>query len=122
MILYIENPKNAKKILVDFKMKFISISKHKANTQISTEFLHKNNKLTKNEIKETTAFTIASKEMEYLQKTFLNFIWNQKRPSTAKVILDTKYNLRDNTIPDLKLYWKASLIKSACYWKNNPEY
>ena len=66
MILYIENPKDATRKLLELINEFGKVTGYKINTQKSLAFLHTNNKISEREIKETLLLTIVTKRIQYL--------------------------------------------------------
>ena len=66
MILYIENPKDATRKLLELINEFGKVAECKINTQKSVAFLNTSNERSEREIKETIPFTIASKIIKYL--------------------------------------------------------
>ena len=66
MILYIENPKDSIRKLLELISEFSKVVGYKINTQKSLAFLYTNNKKSEIEIKESIPFTIATKRINYL--------------------------------------------------------
>ena len=60
MILYIENPKDPTKKLLELINEFSKVAGYKINIQKSVALLYVNNELAEREIKKTIPFTITS--------------------------------------------------------------
>ena len=66
MILYIENPKDSTRKLLELINEYSKVTGCKINTQKSFAFQYTNNENVEKEIKETIPFTIATKRIKYL--------------------------------------------------------
>ena len=66
MILYIKNPKDSTRKLLELINEYSKVAGYKINTQKSLAFLYTNNEKTEREIKETIPFTIATERIKYL--------------------------------------------------------
>ena len=66
MILYMENPKDGIRELLELISEFSKVAGYKINTQKSLAFLYTNNEKSEREIKESTPFTIAIERIKYL--------------------------------------------------------
>ena len=66
MILYIENPRDSTRKLLELIDESSKVAGYKINTQKSLALLYTNNEKTGREIKETIPFTIATKRIKYL--------------------------------------------------------
>uniref|UniRef100_A0A8D1WCY9 RNA-directed DNA polymerase n=1 Tax=Sus scrofa TaxID=9823 RepID=A0A8D1WCY9_PIG len=65
MILYLENPKDSARKLLEFIHEFGKVAGYKINTQKSMAFLYTNNERAEREIREAIPFTITSKRIKY---------------------------------------------------------
>ena len=66
MILYIENPKDSTRKLLELINEYSKVAGYKINTLKPLALLYTNNEKTEREIKETIPFTIAMKRIKYL--------------------------------------------------------
>ena len=66
MILYIENPKDTTRKLLELISDYSKVAGYKINTHKYLAILYINNEKTEKEIKETIPFTIATKRVKYL--------------------------------------------------------
>ena len=66
IILYIENPKDTIRKLLELSSEFSKVTGYKINTQSSLTFLYTNNERWEIETKESIPFTIATKRIKYL--------------------------------------------------------
>ena len=101
MILYIENPKDSTRKLLELINECSKFAGYKINTQKSLAFLYTNNEKVEKEIKETIPFIIATKRIKYLE---INL------PKETKDMYSEHYKMLMKEIKDINR-WKDILCR-----------
>ena len=97
MILYIENPKDVTRKLLELINEFSKVEGYKINAQKFLAFLYTNNRRSEREIKKTNPFTMTSKQIKYLG---INL------PKETKDLYSENYKMLMKEIGDDTNRWK----------------
>ena len=98
MILYIENPKDATRKLLELINEFGKVAGYKFNTQKCIAFLYTNNERSERQIRETIPLTIISERIRYLETNL---------PKEAKDLHSENYKMMMKETEDDTNRWKT---------------
>ena len=91
MMLYIKNPKDTIRKLLELISEFSKVAGYKINTQKSVAFLYTNNEKSEREIKESIPFTIGTKRIKYVGKNLskeTKDLYTENYKTVIKIIKD----------------------------------
>ena len=71
MVMYIENPTDSARKLLELISEFSNVEGYEIKTQKSPAFLYTNNEKSEREIEKSIPFSIATKRIKYLGKNLL---------------------------------------------------
>ena len=97
MILYIENPKDSMRKLLELISEISKVTGYKMNTLKSLAFLYTNNENSEIEIKEPIPFTITTKRIKYL---------GEDLPNKTKELYTENYKTLMKEIKDDTNIWR----------------
>ena len=111
LILYIENPKDTIRKLLELINKFSKIREYKINTQKSLVYLYTNNEKSEREVKESISVTIATERIKYLGINLLKETKEQYTENYNTLMKEIKGDR--NRWRDILCSWvgKANIVK-----------
>ena len=120
MILYMENPKDTTRKLLELISEFSKVSEYKINTQKSLAYLYTNNEKSESEIKESIPFTIETKRIKYLGINLPKETKELYRENYKTVTKEIKHDI--NRWRDIPCSWggginivKMTILTNAIY-------
>ena len=85
-LVFIENPKDTVRKLLELISEFSKVAGYKINTQKSLAFLYTNNEKSEREIKESIPFTIETKRIKYLRFIPKGTYLRRQKNCTQKIV------------------------------------
>jgi hypothetical protein len=113
MIVYISDPKNSARELINLINSFCEVAEYKINSNYSMAFLYTKNKQAEKEIRETTPFSIVTNNIKYLGMTLTKEVKNLYDKNFKSLKKKIKEDLR--RWKDLPCSWivKTNIVKMA---------
>ena len=98
MIVYIRDPKNSTRELLNLISNFSEVARYKINSNKSVAFLYSKDKQAEKEIGETTPFTIVTNNIKYLGVTLTKEVKDLYDKNFKSLKKEIKEDLRDGKI------------------------
>ena len=119
MILYLENPQDSTRKLLELIHEFGKVAGYKINTQKLMAFLYTNNERSEREIREAIPFTIASKRIKYLEVNLPKETKDLYSENYKTLIKESKDDI--NRWKDIPCSWigRVNIIKMTILPKAN---
>jgi hypothetical protein len=117
MIVYISDPKNSTRKLLNLINRFSAVAGYKINSYKSMAFLYTKDKQTEKEIRETTPFTMVTNNIKYLGMTLTKEVKDLYDKNVKSLKKKTEEDLRRRK--DLPCSWisRISIVKMAILLK-----
>ena len=90
-----ENPKDSTKKLLELIHEYSKVAGYKINAQKSVAFLYTNSEATEREIKESTPFTVAQKNIKYLGRNLTTEVKNVYTENYKKLMKEIEHDTKN---------------------------
>ena len=113
MILYIENPKDSTRKLLELINKFSKVAGYKINIQKSVTFMYTNNEILEKEYRNMIPFKIAPQKIKYLGIYLTKEVKDLYAENYKTLIKEIKEDIK--TWKDIPCSWigKINIVKMA---------